>query len=216
LIDWGDYDAHFRGSYQTIRERLQQHAYHLSRISAVENRGLDLGCGRGEWLEICKEFNVNVTGVDQSASLIGDLSRKGFDVVCSNASDYLNSQPDESFHIVSSFHMLEHLVLGDVFELLRQVFRILTPGGLFVAETPNTLNLHVVTSTFWIDPTHIRPIHPEQFRYLLNDAGFTDITFTYLNPLHSKVAITGLNQLDHILQAYFGPQDLGIYAQRPL
>ena len=216
MIDWGDYDAHFRGSYQTIRKRLQQHASHLSRISALEIRGLDLGCGRGEWLEICKEFNVQATGVDQNVSLIDDLSKRGFDVVCSNASDFLKLQPDKSFDVVSSFHMLEHLMLDDISELLRQVFRILTPGGMFVAETPNILNLHVATSTFWIDPTHIRPIHPEQFRYLLKNAGFSDITFTYLNPLHSNVANTGLNQLDHLLQAYFGPQDLGIYAQRPL
>jgi len=116
---------------------------------------------------------------------------------------------------VTAFHLLEHFTLDDLRSLLVQIQRVLRPLGIFLAETPNSMNLGVASSTFWIDPTHVRPLHPEVLSYMLKDSGFDSIELRYLNPVSTEIQTTRNPQVNELLHAYFGPQDLGVRANVP-
>lgn len=209
------FNSHFRGSTDVIKTRLTQYLPDVEHLTASDSILVDLGCGRGEWLELCETKKIRAIGVDRSDSLVDDLLSRGFSAKCSTVLTYLHSLADSSLDCVTAFHLLEHFTLGDLRPLLAEVRRVLKPLGIFLAETPNSLNLTVASSTFWIDPTHVRPLHPEVIRYMLNDSGFEDIELRYLNPAASRIQITRNRHVNELLHAYFGPQDLGVKARIP-
>lgn len=119
---------------------------------------VDFGCGRGEWLEMLREIGFQTQGVDVDQGMLKSAQQKGLDVRLGDGSDYLRQLPDQSVSVLTAFHVLEHLPFDKIVDFFLQSKRILVPGGLLIAETPNPENLHVATSNFYLDPTHIRPI----------------------------------------------------------
>ena len=81
------------------------------------------------------------------------------------------------------FQVLEHLKFRDVVEVFGEVRRVLAPGGVFIAEVPNLSTLRVGASTFWIDPTHERPLHPLLLEFLAEQSGFSAVSRIESNPL---------------------------------
>lgn len=167
----------FRGTQREIRTRVS--AY-LGDVRATMKRTgggrvVDLGCGRGEWLEVLAEEKISCTGVDSNIVLVTECRERGLDVVESDAISYLRGQPESSISALSTLHVIEHLPFQLQLELLRECFRVLRPGGLLIVETPNPENLIIGGCNFYMDPTHIRPLPPTALEFYTRYSGFESV-----------------------------------------
>lgn len=169
-----DFEDRFRGTRAEIQERLRVYLpYVRPFLSGDEQpRALDLGCGRGEWLELLTGVGCAARGVDLDEGMLAACTAAGLDAARDDALSALRASPDDSLSIVSAFHLVEHVPFTVVQELATEALRALRPGGLLVLETPNPENLVVGTSTFYLDPTHDRPLPPHLLQFLVDRAGF--------------------------------------------
>ena len=83
---------------------------------------------------------------------------------------------------ITSFHLVEHMPVEAQLDFIEQAFRVIKGGGVSILETPNPTNLRVGASTFYMDPTHERPIHPNVLAFMVRDAGFAAVETRYLHP----------------------------------
>jgi SAM-dependent methyltransferase len=161
-------EHHFRGSTEDLRERLG--AYQRWIQDLPKGPVADLGCGRGEWLELLGEWGLAATGVDLNAPNVAGMRARGLDVHHADALAWLQAQPESSLAAVTSFHVIEHLPFGVLLRLVQEARRVLIPGGRLIMETPNPENVIVATQTFWLDPTHVRPLPPALLEVVVIDA----------------------------------------------
>jgi O-antigen chain-terminating methyltransferase len=176
------FEDRFRGSREEIARRIK---YYLDNYiswnvkKTQDNLIIDLGCGRGEWLGQLRENGYFARGVDFNGAMVQLCRGYGFDVVESDAIAFLNSLDSNSVKAVTSFQMIEHLQLGQITALLKESFRILKKEGVIILETPNSNNIEVGSSAFYIDPTHKRPIHQEYMSFLAKEIGFRKTEIAY-------------------------------------
>ena len=173
-------EHHFRGSTEDLRERLG--AYQRWIQDLPKGPVADLGCGRGEWLELLGEWGVEATGVDLNAPNVAGMRARGLNVHHADALGWLQAQPEASLAAVTSFHVIEHLPFGALLRLVQEARRVLMPGGRLIMETPNPENVIVATQTFWLDPTHVRPLPPALLEVVVIDAGLEIEALLRLNP----------------------------------
>jgi O-antigen chain-terminating methyltransferase len=166
-------DQH-RGSRETIKSRLAVYLPFIQKIQEVHPNAtaLDLGCGRGEWLELLKDYQLSASGIDLDDGMLSACRSRGLNVQTGDAIAHLKSLPADSLSIVSGFHIAEHLSLGDLETLIKEALRTLKPAGLLILEAPNTENLVVGTSSFYLDPTHQRPLPSALLSFLVDYLGF--------------------------------------------
>lgn len=201
----------FRGSRQEIMERLQHYVPLLREAGAgtPEAPVLDLGCGRGEWLEVLRENNLAGQGLDLNPALLDQARQRGLEVTEAEAGAWLTAQPEGAFGCVTAFHLVEHLELAELLALLDSVRRVLRPGGLVILETPNPENLVTGACNFYMDPTHKRPLPPLLLEFLLQNKGFRETRILRLNRNQSRRIDDEV--LDGLL---FGPQDYAALGTR--
>jgi len=209
----------FRGTRQDIRRRFEVYLPYVKQALVPAREALlDLGCGRGEWLELLREHGIPARGVDLNRAMIAECAARQLDAVEGEAVAYLNGVADSSLAMVTCFHVLEHLSYEDITRLLMEVRRVLTPGGLAIFETPNPQNILVASCNFSLDPTHRLPIPPATLRFLLQAHGFTQIEILALHPSSASVSCgsPGTAELVRLFNRYFyGPQDYAAIARRP-
>jgi O-antigen chain-terminating methyltransferase len=167
---------------------------------------LDIGCGRGEWLSVLKDNNISASGVDSNVSCVEDCKSKGLSVVQADLLDALRKTPEHSLGAVTMFQVMEHLPFPVLVETFRLILRALKPGGVLIAEVPNAKNLRVSAGTFWIDPTHQRPLFPEFLQFLAKELGFAKADGLYVNNLSPHHDLSSLeapvrNALQSVLDA---------------
>ena len=171
------FEDRFRGSKQEIRQRLELYLPFLEALRPFHRKfmGLDIGCGRGEWLQLLKELKFEAIGIDQDQEMIDECESLGLNVRCEDGIQTLNSFRNKSLSVVTGFHIAEHLS----FEELQEVFRIahlaLKDGGLLILETPNPENISVGSMNFYLDPTHKKPLPPKLLGFLAEFSGFQRI-----------------------------------------
>jgi O-antigen chain-terminating methyltransferase len=166
-------DQH-RGSRELIKSRLAVYVPFIKKIQSThpDAVALDLGCGRGEWLELLQDNQFSASGIDQDDGMLSACRSRGLNVQTGDAIAHLKSLPNDSLSIVSGFHIAEHLSLDDLQTLIKESLRILKPAGLLILEAPNTENLVVGTSSFYLDPTHQRPLPSSLLSFLTGHFGF--------------------------------------------
>jgi O-antigen chain-terminating methyltransferase len=169
-------DQH-RGSRELIKSRLSVYVPFIKKVQSVhpDAVALDLGCGRGEWLELLQDNQLSASGIDQDDGMLSACRSRGLNVQTGDAIAHLKSLPDDSLSIVSGFHIAEHLSLDDLQTLIKESLRILKPAGLLILEAPNTENLVVGTSSFYLDPTHQRPLPSSLLSFLAGHFGFARV-----------------------------------------
>lgn len=169
------FENKFRGNPAEIKERMRAYLvpyferYITDKASA---QILDIGCGRGEWLQLLKENGYQAKGLDINEEMVSLCQQQGLDVVCRDAIFFLQQQKEASLTVITGFQIAEHMSSENFFMLLKECHRVLTPGGFILFETPNAHNVEVGTINFYIDPTHVRPLHTEYMRFLAETAGF--------------------------------------------
>ena len=223
-----EFEDRFRGSEEDIAGRLAPY------LETLKGRGevLDLGCGRGEALEVLSAHGISCSGVDSNVEMVSRCREKGFQAEVGDLFSALGGRSEGSLGGVVSFHVIEHLPAAELERLSRLAWRVLEPGGVLVLETPNPVSMVVGASRFWIDPTHKRPVHPESMKTLLELSGFDPVERIDLQPFAEEdrlpeISTDGLddelgalveriNRLrDRLDDLLFGFQDYGLIAHKP-
>ena len=207
-------EDNFRGSRDEIKERLKIYLPFLEKagVGFKDSPILDIGCGRGEWLELLKEKNLNATGIDINKIMVRTCRDMGLNVIEEDALSYLKTVKDSSMGAVTGFHIIEHYGFDYLVSLFKELFRILKPGGLVILETPNPDNILVGSCNFYLDPTHNKPLPSLLAKLLLEAHGFGNISIMNLHPnkVLSKIEDNDSINLKIFNDHFFGPQDYGI------
>jgi O-antigen chain-terminating methyltransferase len=218
----------FRGSQSEIRRRLRPYLGYLENRAPV----LDIGCGRGESLEILRDRGIAGRGVDSSADMVAQCRDKGLEAEQGDLFEVLVATDPGSLGAVISFHVIEHLPADSLGRLVRLAWRALRPGGVLVLETPSPLSVVVAARNFWLDPTHLRPVHPASLKLTFELSGFEPVVQLDLQPFAEddrlpeivvddladelKPVADGINRLrDRLDELLFGYQDFGMVGFKP-
>ncbi len=193
-------EERFRAPVEEIRRRLAVYRpfLHALRSQNPQAKAFDIGCGRGEWLRVVQEEGIEAQGVDLDDEMLRACHESGLQARNQDALAALRELADESLDLVSAFHVVEHLQFDYLRELIDEVRRVLVPGGLLIMETPNSENLLVGTNSFYLDPTHQRPVPSLFLEFLCQHGGFTQSAVLRLQEdpaLHAPEASIGLWQV---------------------
>jgi SAM-dependent methyltransferase len=210
-----DFENEYRGSRELVRSHLEQDyrpQLDAANIGATA-RALDIGCGRGEWLNLLVEWGLDARGIDLNPVMAAYCRRMGLDVQTGDGIAKLAEAADESLDLVSAMHVIEHLSFEQMVEFFDQAKRILRPGGLLIVETPNPENLIVGSCNFWNDPTHRQPLPPEATRFLLQSRGFSEVSIARLHP-RGEVPAEATGGMRELFERLYIGQDYALIARR--
>jgi len=208
-IDWLRFADRFRGSEEAVRARQQVYGERLRGATDV----LDVGCGRGELLEVLRAAGASVRGIDLSAECVAICRGKGLAAEQADLFTYLATLPDETLGGLVCCQVVEHLPPERLPEFIRLGHAKLGRGGRIAIETPNPECLAIFASHFYIDPTHRHPIPPALMSFYLEEAGFGSIEILRLAP-----AIDSMPSLGELPEAFrndfFGALDYAAFATK--
>jgi O-antigen chain-terminating methyltransferase len=218
------FENRFRGSREEVAERLRPYVQTFAGLSPVA----DLGCGRGEFLELLREAGLAALGAESNAQAVAHCRERGLDVAQADLLAFLGARADGSLGGVFAAQVAEHLPPPVLMALLRESHRVLRPGGLLVLETVNPRSVTAFLEVYNRDLTHERPLHPETLGFLAAAAGFTDVRVEMRSPVDAAAelqpvpadglpprAAQALNENVARLNALlYGPQEYALFALR--
>jgi len=209
------FEASFRGTEAEIKDRKR---VYLDRVEFSVKQGLpvlDIGCGRGEWIELLAEQGIAAYGIDMNSVFVADAQLCNLDIREAEALAHLRSLPDASLAGLTGFHIIEHLELNDLINIIDEANRVLAPGGFLLFETPNPENLIVGSNSFWADPTHRAPVPPSVSRFMVEHRGFVDTEIIYLHPDDDAEHLEGADPVASLLnRLLYGARDYAILARK--
>ena len=182
------FEARFRGTETDITERQRVYLRYFEGQDDV----LDVGCGRGEFLELLRDAGITAVGIDLDQRMLLHCRQKGLNVVEADAVDYIDALPDESVGGIFSAQLVEHLEPSRVIRLVHCCHHKLRPGGVLLLETPNPRCLLVFAESFYMDFSHVRPIHPEAMRFVFETVDFQDVEVRYASPVDAAMRLPPL------------------------
>ncbi|HEX8473726.1 MAG TPA: methyltransferase domain-containing protein [Pyrinomonadaceae bacterium] len=166
-FDYFMFEQRFRGSLAEIK---RHQSIYLENF--LERRNVvDLGCGRGEFVELLSEQGIGVTGVDGNAEMVAFCRERGLRVVHADLFEYLDGVADASLDGIFVSQVVEHFGHEEIAVLIELFGRKLERGGVVLAETVNP-HCPVALGNFYLDPSHVRPIPAELLRFMFEDEGF--------------------------------------------
>lgn len=177
-IDWMHFSRRFRGPEDYVRASFERY---MGRFAGCQDVA-DLGCGRGEFLDLARQHSIGAVGVETDAAMAEYCRERGHRIEQVNLFDYLRALPDGALDGIFCAHVIEHLPPGLLPELITLCARKLRPGKWCVFETPNPECLAIFATHFYIDPTHVRPVPPALMAFYLEEAGFAPVEVTRLRP----------------------------------
>ena len=221
-------ERRYRGTEEEIRERI---AVYLPALKDLPGPVLDLGCGRGEALALLRDHGIAGRGVDSSERMVQLCRDRGLEAEVGDLFAVLAGVAEGSLGGVISFHVIEHLPGPALDRLVRLAGRALRPGGVLILETPNPLSVVVAARNFWLDPTHVRPVHPESLKLMYELAGFDPVERLDLRPFPDSQRLPEIdlatlppeqrpladlvNRLrDRLDEVLFGYQDFGMVGRK--
>jgi O-antigen chain-terminating methyltransferase len=186
------FEDRFRGTRAEIKRRLSVYLPHIDNMKIplhppLEKGGwgdfqtksekggvsiLDVGCGRGEWLELLQENGYRAKGIDINRVALLQCGEYGLDVTESDVIEYLKGLKRGSLDIITGFQILEHLPFKTLIALFDEALVVLKSGGMIIFETPNPANILVSSYDFYRDPSHIKPLHPDTLHFIAESRGF--------------------------------------------
>lgn len=210
---YATFEEHFRGSREEIMNRLQFYLPILRRAGITKGI-LDIGTGRGEWLEVLQQEGILAQGVDTNRVQVEACTARGLEVTHDDAVAYLRGLPDNHLSAVTGFHIIEHLEFETLVSLLDEVMRTLAPGGLVIFETPNPENVSVTGHNFYVDPTHRNPLPIPMMKFLLESRGFYRIEIIRLHPSETPGVEGDTDLIARFNDYFYGPMDYAILGSK--
>lgn len=198
-INYSKFNEMFGGSDEEIKNIYRQF---LNLFKGCENV-LDIGSGRGFFLELLKDHGIKSYGIDVNDDLIEYCKRKGLDVQKDDAYSHLDRLEDNSLDGIFMAHVIEHLPKEEVVHLIKLFSKKLRENSYLVIALPNILNMSVSSNTFYLDPTHINHLHPEVLKFLLRENGFRDIQERFYQPFPAESKLSKIDYLEGEKGTYF-------------
>jgi len=208
----------FQSSIQADTTRLELYRSAIASLhpGLPDGTWLDIGCGRGKWLRLARDIGRECIGVDSNPAAIQQCREGGFEVLERDALQFLQSAGDQSFAVVSAFHVLEHCPFEYCLNLVYQIGRTLKPGGVLLIETPHAGNLLMAAEQFWMDPTHNRPIPLPLMEFLFEYCGLRVVHRFEVNPRPESehLPFRELELSSRLDLLLYGPQDYAVMGRR--
>jgi O-antigen chain-terminating methyltransferase len=208
-FDYGRFAERFRGSEDYVRRNLEFYKPFFQECSNV----LDIGCGRGEFLETMRDLGVSARGIDLGEESVEQCRQKGLAAEHADLFAYLPAQPDAEFDGIMSSQVVEHLAPEMLPQMVRLCAQKLRRGGLLIIETPNPECLAIFATHFYLDPTHTRPVPHQLMAFYMEEAGLAPFGVHRLSP-----AIESMPELaelpEHFREKFFGCLDYAIVARK--
>jgi SAM-dependent methyltransferase len=224
-FDYFGWEERFRGSEEDIKVRQQAYLGYFK----GQNDILDIGCGRGEFLELLGQAGIKGKGVDLDLDMVLHCREKGLDVVHDDGLAYLDSLPEETLGGIFGAQVVEHLESKQIIEMVQLCRRKLRSGGILVLETPNPKCLVIFAESFYTDFSRIKPIHPEAMKFLFESTGFLNIELKFSAPVESSKRISSFpapnilgttsemfnRSLEQLNELLYGFRDYAVIGRKP-
>lgn len=169
-LDYMEFENQFRGNNDDIKNIQRRYIHYYMNNANV----LDIGCGRGEFLELLRDNGITAKGIDTYLPFVDLCKAKGLDVENEDALTYLNKLPDNSLGGIFMAHVVEHLSNDYLIAIINVAYQKLMDGCYFILETPNSENLSTF-NFFYSDLDHIKPVHYLTLEFLFKEVGYTDV-----------------------------------------
>jgi SAM-dependent methyltransferase len=184
-VEYVGFEDRFRGSEAVISGRLQGYVPLFASCSNV----LDVGCGRGEFLDLFMKHGIDARGIDTNAAMVARCRHRGLDVEQADALGYLDRQPDGSLGGLTAIQVVEHFQPADLFRFLRRAYDKLRPGAPIVLETINAACWAAFFDAYIRDLTHARPLHPTTLEYYVRASGFSNVEVQFREPVEEALRL---------------------------
>jgi glycosyltransferase involved in cell wall biosynthesis/2-polyprenyl-3-methyl-5-hydroxy-6-metoxy-1,4-benzoquinol methylase len=194
-INYYVFEEKFRGSRENILKHQNNFIGYFINCTNV----LDIGCGRGEFLELARDRGINARGIDVDEDMINFCKSKGLDAELKDAIEALCEIDDKSLDGIFISQVVEHLSPDYLINLLNLCNKKMKYGFYIIIETVNPLSLFSLAN-FYIDLSHVKPVHPETLRFLLNTADFRNIEIKFISPVPSEMKLQRLPDLDDLTE----------------
>ena len=149
---------------------------------------VDLGCGRGEFLELLKQSGIDAYGVDSDPVACHAARHKHLTVLQGDLFDHLRQLPERSLGGVFAARVIEYLPSNLRLDLIHLCATRLKPDGVIVIETINPESDFPFGRNSRTDPSHLRPIYPEILKSMLDSSGFREARICVLAPRVANLA----------------------------
>jgi len=210
------FESAFRGTGDELKDRYRDLAQAVAGYAPV----LDIGCGRGEFLELLAEFGATATGVEIDPELARDGRGRGLAISTGDGITHLAALPDGSLGAVVLIQVVEHLTPQQLIDLVVVARDKVRDGGMLVLETVNPQSLYTFAHAFYLDPTHSNPVHPAYLEFVVRQSGWPHVRIEWRSPPAddelleapsdwSPAAAANIARLNRLL---FGPQDYALVA----
>jgi len=208
-FDYGRFAERFRGSEDYVKSGQRFYLPYFTGRRDV----LDIGCGRGEFLELMREAGVPASGIDLSRESVDTCRHKGLEAETADLFAYLADLPERSLDGIFSAQVVEHLPPERLPEMIRLAASRLQPDGVLAIETPNPECLAIFASHFYLDPTHTRPVPHALLAFYMEEYGLGLIEVHRLSPaIESMPALGALPS--EVRDAFFGGLDYAILGRK--
>ena len=218
-IDYAGFEDLFRGESGEV-QKAQERYLTLFPPSSEPGLVVDIGCGRGEMLELLRHDGQEVLGVDTDAGMVDVCTRKGLPAVVDDGIHFLSQTEENSLKGIFCAQVVEHLITPELEQLVRLALRALRTGGVLVVETINPRSSFAIGNHFYADTSHVRPVHPETLRFICEQVGFSRVQLEERSP-HPTLALADRlpddalgEAVDELLRNVFGYQDYMIVATK--
>lgn len=176
------FENRHRGAEKEIRDQLERYPPFFRPGGLI----LDLGCGRGEFLELLRLQGFRGSGVDLNAQMVGACLDKGLDARKADLLEALAERADASLDGIFSSQVIEHLTPAVLNRLVDAAYAKLAPGGVLILETINPTSIYALVHAYFADMSHRTPVHPETLRFLMEAAGFESVEVVFSGNIQSE------------------------------
>jgi O-antigen chain-terminating methyltransferase len=210
-----EFERWFRGTDEEIAERQKVYMPYFteSKIDSKKYPAIDIGCGRGEFIQLLKDNGVRGIGLDINKAMVERTREKGLEAAEGDALTYLRAQKTSSLMAITGFHIVEHIPFLDLVRIFDECYRVLQPGGFIIFETPNPENVIVGSCNFYADPSHLHPLPPAFLDFALKTRGFNKTEVKRLHPIKAKIKATD-PLVKEMAERIYGPQDYAVIAYK--
>ena len=184
LKDWhyAAFENRHRGNEEEVKKQQSQFLPYFQDKGKV----LDLGCGRGEFLELCRDNGIAAQGIDLNEQMVEICRDKGLDCQKGDILESLAERQEKALGGIFSSQVIEHLSPQHLKKLIELAYFKLMPGGHVILETINPSSVFALTQIYFLDLTHQKPVHPQTLKFLLESAGFGEVEIKYSHPLEEE------------------------------